>query len=170
MKAVFSLINSDQFFSFYTSNWCILYAHVLVVSIATIKLTVSFFFSFIFRGSIVWFCTVTCWVTNLIITCPPKKTAKQHVNPIIIIIPSQLGEDDDNKNDADTKGLVKKPDGKSNKPKSKKPDNSTQREKRSQSNQVNAVKHFCLSMLWTYMNNIVSFDVVLEEEFVFVCF
>lgn len=78
---------------------------------------------------------------------PTKKTAKQHVNPIIIIIPSQLGEDDDNKKDAHTKELVKNPDGKSTKPKSTKTDNSTQREKRSQSNQVNAVKHFCLSML-----------------------
>ena len=78
---------------------------------------------------------------------PTKKTAKQHVNPIIIIIPSQVGEDDDNKKDAHTKGLVKKPDGKSNKPKSTRTDKSTQRKKRSQSNQVNAVKHFCLSML-----------------------
>ena len=78
---------------------------------------------------------------------PTKKPAKQHVNPIIIIIPSQLGEDDDNKKAAHTKELVKNPDGKSNKPKSTKTDNSTQREKRSQSNQVNVVKHFCLSML-----------------------
>ena len=78
---------------------------------------------------------------------PTKKTAKQHVNPIIIIITSQLGEHDDNKKDAHTKGIVKKPDGKSNKPKSRKTNNGTQREKRSQSNQVNAVKHICLSML-----------------------
>ena len=78
---------------------------------------------------------------------PTKKTAKQHVNPIIIIIPSQVGEDDDNKKGAHTKGLEKKPDGKANKPKSTKTGTSTQREKRSQSNQVNAVKHFCLSML-----------------------
>ena len=98
---------------------------------------------------------------------PTKKTAKQHVNPIIIIIPSQLGEDDD-KN--------KRPGGKHSnaKQKSTKTVNSTpkaepHREKRSASNQDNAVKHFCLSMLWTYMN-VVSFDFVLEEEFVFVCF
>ena len=74
-----------------------------------------------------------------------KKTAKQHVNPIIIIIPSQLGEDDD-KN--------KRPGGKHSnaKQKSTKTVNSTpkaepHREKRSASNQDNAVKHFCLSML-----------------------
>ena len=76
---------------------------------------------------------------------PTKKTAKQHVNPIIIIIPSQLGEDDD-KN--------KRPGGKHSnaKQKSTKTGNSNpkaepHREKRSASNQDNAVKHFCLSML-----------------------
>lgn len=73
---------------------------------------------------------------------PTKKTAKQHVNPIIIIvIPSQLDEDDDNN---------KGPGGKHSnaKQKSTKTDNSTpkaepHRKKRSD----NEVKHFCLSML-----------------------
>lgn len=76
---------------------------------------------------------------------PTKKTAKQHVNPIIIIIPSQLGEDDDN-----NKGSGGKHSNAKQKP--TKTNNSTQtaephRKKRSQSNQDNAVKHFCLSVL-----------------------
>ena len=73
---------------------------------------------------------------------PTKKTAKQHVNPIIIIIiPSQHGEDDDNN---------KGPGGKLSNAKqmSTKTDKAEpHRKKRSDTNQDNAVKHFCLSML-----------------------
>ena len=100
---------------------------------------------------------------------PTKKTAKQYVNPIIIIIPSQHGEDDDNNG-----GAENQPSETDESSQSTKPGNSTQqikhqRKKRSDSQHDNEVKHFCLSVLWTYMN-IVSFDFVLEKEFVFICF
>ncbi|XP_067017712.1 transmembrane protein 87A-like isoform X4 [Acropora muricata] len=78
------------------------------------------------------------------VSCPRVHLpdASEQEEELIITPPSsdKVGEDDDNKKDAHTKGLEKKPDGKANKPKSTKTGTSTQREKRSQSNQVNAAK------------------------------